>query len=152
MWEASSRSEIMINEYCFEPSPEDFDRTYKRLSNLDYTHENSVHDYLKFIKFGYSWASDHFSKDIRDGKLTRASAKEILNRMDPKKPIDYYRLLKYLGRSETEFDCISDKFRDPRVWWIKNGEWWRQTKDRGPGSYGHLFLPKEKQGKYQTYG
>ena len=111
-----------------------------------------MHHYLKFIKFGYGWASDHCSKDIRDGKLTRDSAIEILNRMDPKEPIDYCRWLKYLDMSEARFDCIFDTFRDPRVWWIKNGEWWRQTIDGGPRSYGHVFLPKEKQGKYQNYG
>ena len=150
-WEASSHSEMMMNEYGFEPYPEDFDRTYKRLSNLDDMHENGVHDYLKFIKFGYGRASDHCSKDIRDGKLTRDSAIKIVNRMDPKKPSDLYRWLEYVEMSEAEFDYISDTFRDPRVWWIKDSEWWKHTIDGEPRSFGPVFLPKNEQGKYQNY-
>ena len=26
-----------------------------------------------------------------------------------------------------EFNIYSDKYRDPRVWYIKNGKWWKKT-------------------------
>jgi hypothetical protein len=28
--------------------------------------------------------------------------------------------------SEQEFDAIADTFRDPRVWWIEDGQWRKQ--------------------------
>ena len=34
----------------------EFERTYRRFSNLDDRYENGVHDYLKYIKFGYGRA------------------------------------------------------------------------------------------------
>ena len=51
-------------------------------------HENGVHDYLKYIKFGYGRYTDHASKDIRAGKLTRTDAIKLVNQMDPVKPKD----------------------------------------------------------------
>ena len=94
------------------------------MSNLDDMHENGIHDYMKYIKFGYGRATDHVCKDIRSGKLTRKKGIEIVRRMDPVKPKDLYRWLEYVGWSEKEFDEVADSFRDPRVWWKdKHGNW-----------------------------
>ena len=41
------------------------------MSNLDDIHENGLHDYLRFIKFGYGRTTDHASKDIKN-YLSRA--------------------------------------------------------------------------------
>ena len=48
------------------------------MSNLDDIHENGVHDYLKFIKFGYGRATDHCSKDIRAKLMKRSDAIKIV--------------------------------------------------------------------------
>ena len=50
---------------------------------------------------------------------------------------------------ENEFFRIADTFRDPRVWWIKDGEWWKDTLWGEPAAYGAVHLPKEDQGKYE---
>jgi len=123
-WEANEHGKLMIEKYGFKPSPVPFDRTYRRMSNLDDMHENGIHDYMKYIKFGYGRATDHCCKDIRAGKMTRNEAIEIVRQMDSKKPGDLKRWLEYVGMSEQEFDCVADTFRDPRVW-KKNekGEW-----------------------------
>jgi N-acetyl sugar amidotransferase len=130
-WEANEQTELMVNEWGFEPSPEPFERTYRRMSNLDDMHENGAHDYLKYVKFGYGRGTDHACKDIRAGKLTREEGVEMVRRYDPVKPMkDLTRWLEYVGMSEQEFDEIADTFRDPRVWvkdsggeWIKDNIW-----------------------------
>ena len=58
-WEANQHIKLVTERYGFEVSNEPFDRTYRTMSNLDDMHENGVHDYLKFIKFGYGRATDH---------------------------------------------------------------------------------------------
>ena len=50
-------------------------------------HENGVHDYLKYIKFGYGRATDHASKDIRSGKITRDKAIKLVKKYDHIKPL-----------------------------------------------------------------
>jgi N-acetyl sugar amidotransferase len=66
-WEANEHIKLVTERYGFEVSHEPFDRTYRTMSNLDDMHENGVHDYLKYIKFGYGRATDHTCKDIRAG-------------------------------------------------------------------------------------
>jgi N-acetyl sugar amidotransferase len=130
-WEANSQTEQMVNDWGFEESPEPFERTYRTMSNLDDMHENGIHDYLKYVKFGYGRGTDHSSKDIRAGKMTREEGIEMVRRYDHVKPRkDLERWLDYVGMSEEEFDETADTFRDPRVWvrddsgaWIKDSIW-----------------------------
>lgn len=123
-WETNRQTELM-KQWGFKESPEPFERTYRRMSNLDDMHENGAHDYLKFVKFGYGRASDHASKDIRAGVMTREEGIEMVRRYDHVKPMkDLVRWFEYTGIPEEEFDRVADTFRDPRVW-VKNeqGEW-----------------------------
>ena len=126
-WEANEHIKLVRERYGFEIGETPFDRTYRTMSNLDDMHENGVHDYLKYIKFGYGRATDHACKDIRAGLMERAEAIDIVNRYDPVKPNDLKRWLDYVGMTEKEFDHIADTFRDPRVWWMENGAWLRQN-------------------------
>ncbi|MGD1904631.1 MAG: N-acetyl sugar amidotransferase [Leptolyngbyaceae cyanobacterium] len=122
-WEANEHIKLVTERYGFEVSHEPFDRTYRTMSNLDDMHENGVHDYLKYIKFGYGRATDHTCKDIRAGLMSREKAINLVNHYDPIKPKDLQRWLSYVDMTESEFDRIADTFRDPRVWRMEAGEW-----------------------------
>jgi len=124
-WDANRHVELMIEKYGFELPKEPFDRTYRRMSNLDDMHENGAHDYLKYIKFGYGRCTDHVCKDIRAGLLTRDEGIELVKRYDHVRPKDLDRWLDYVGMDADRFDLLADTFRDPRVWWMENGEWKR---------------------------
>ena len=116
-WEANAQTELMVREWGFEESPEPFERTYRRMSNLDDMHENGIHDYLKFVKFGYGRGTDHACKDIRAGQDDARRGDRDGRRYDHVKPRrDLERWLDYVGMTEDEFDAIADAFRDPRVW------------------------------------
>lgn len=123
-WEADRHGPLMQKLYGFKEAAEPFERTYRTLSNLDDMHENGIHDYLKYIKFGYGRATDHVCKDIRAGLLTREQGIAIVRQRDHIKSKDLSRWLAYVGWTEEKFDQIADTFRDPRVW-VKNekGEW-----------------------------
>lgn len=122
-WEANEHVRMVQEKYGFELNDEPFDRTYRRMSNLDDMHENGVHDYLKFVKFGYGRCTDHVSKDIRAGLMTVEEGIELIRRYDHVKPRDLARWIDYVGITEQEFDAIGDTFRDPRVWRHRNGRW-----------------------------
>lgn len=125
-WKPSEHTKLVTETYQFESRSVPFDRTYRLSSNLDDMHENGVHDYLKYIKFGYGRATDHTSKDIRDGNMTRSQAIELVQRLDHIKPSDLERWLDYVGIDEVTFDKICDTFRDPRVWRYSQGAWRRK--------------------------
>lgn len=123
-WDANKQTDFVIKNYGFKTSDEPFERTYRKMSNLDDMHENGIHDYLKYIKFGYGRASDHASKDIRLGVMTREKGIEEIRNRDHIKSKDLYRWLEYVDMTEEEFDRVCDTFRDPNVWWQdEEGNW-----------------------------
>jgi N-acetyl sugar amidotransferase len=137
-WDANDHSKFVMDEYDWKPAQQPFERTYRMMSNLDDMHENGVHDYLKFVKLGYGRGTDHASKDIRSGKMTRDEGIEVVRKYDAVKPYrDLNRFLDYVGMSEEDFDYIADGFRDSRVWRVENDEWvkdniWGEASSYGP--------------------
>jgi N-acetyl sugar amidotransferase len=122
-WDANKHGKMM-EEWGFETLKEPYSRTYRRMSALDDQHEPGIHDYLKYIKFGYGRGTDHPCKDTRLKYLTRPQAIQCVKKYDDIKPKDLKRWLAYTGTTEEEFDAVCDRFRDPSVWWIdKNGHW-----------------------------
>ena len=135
----------MVEEkYGWKKSTQKFERTYRMFSNLDDRYENGVHDLLKFIKFGYGRCSDHASKDIRTGYISRDQGIEYVKQYDHVVSKDLYHWLDYVNMSENEFWKTADTFRDPRVWWIKNGEWYKDNISGGPSSFGNVYLNKKQ--------
>jgi N-acetyl sugar amidotransferase len=145
-WDPNKHAPEMRDKYGFEFARQPFERTYRTMSNLDDMHENGIHDYMKFIKFGYGRATDHASKDIRTGYLSRDEGVEMVRQYDHVKPRrDLERWLAYVDMTEEEFDKIADTFRDPRVWWIKEGQWWKENVWGGASSYGRVCLTDQTQ-------
>ena len=129
-WDPNEHTKIIIEKYGWEPSSIPFERTYRTMSNLDDRYENGAHDYLKFIKFGYGRGTDHASKDIRSGLMTREEGVEMVRKYDHVKSSDINFWLEYVGRSEEWFDKVADTFRSPKVWrknsrgiWKKRNIW-----------------------------
>lgn len=139
-WSPNEHTARMREEFGFEIASEPFERTYRRISNLDDMHENGVHDYLKFVKLGYGRTTDHASKDIREGLLTREEGIELVRQMDSVRPVrDLARWLDYTGVAEEEFDLTAERYRDPRVWWIEEGKWWKMNVWGDEMSYGPVL-------------
>ena len=126
-WDPVKNTELMIEKYGFQVSETHFERTYRTMSNLDDIHENGIHDYLKYVKFGYGRCTDHASKDIRSKNISRSQAIGLINKHDPIKPNDIYRWLEYTGMTMEEFDSIADTFRDPAIWGHDGSNWIKST-------------------------
>lgn len=129
-WKQHEHTQLMVDLYGFEFYPHPFDRTYSRDANLNNIHDNGIHDFMKFVKFGYGRVHDHVSRDIRNGLMTREEGVELCRQYEAVEPGDMPRWLDYVGMTRTEFWEIADTFRDPRVWvkneyghWIKESVW-----------------------------
>ena len=148
-WDPDWHSKMVQEKYGFMPRKEPFQRTYRNFSNLDDRYENGAHDLLKFIKFGYGRASDHASKDIRNGYMTREQGIEMVKKHDHVVSDDLYYWLNYVGMEEEEFWKIADTFRDPRVWRIADGQWVKDNLWGGSSAYGKVSLGKEQIKEFQ---
>jgi N-acetyl sugar amidotransferase len=151
-WDPYKHTKQMEDLYGWRPSQTPFERTFRMASNLDDRYENGIHDLLKFVKFGYGRASDHASKDIRTGYMTREQGVEAVRKMDHVVSTDLAYWLDYVSMSEDEFWATADKFRDPRVWWIQDGQWWKDNIWGEPSAYGSVNLPFVAQEKYKRVG
>ncbi|MEQ8191696.1 MAG: N-acetyl sugar amidotransferase [Candidatus Eremiobacterota bacterium] len=149
-WDPNWHSRMVQEKYGWQTSVQPFERTYRRMSNLDDRYENGVHDLLKFIKFGYGRASDHASKDIRTGYMKRDEGIEMVRKYDSVVSSDLYYWLDYVDMTEEEFWEVADTFRDPRVWWIQDGQWWKDNIWGEPSAYGMVHIKDpEKLRRYQ---
>jgi N-acetyl sugar amidotransferase len=147
-WDPNLHTEMLKEKYGWKPSNKDFQRTYRKMSNLDDRYENGVHDLLKFVKFGYGRCSDHASKDIRTGYINRNQGIEYVKVYDHVISDDLYHWLEYVEMSENEFWETADKFRDPEIWWIENNEWCKENIWGSYSKYGEVHLNKKDRKKY----
>ena len=92
-------------------------------SNLDDMHENGLHDWLKYLKFGYGRGTDHATKDIRAGILDRDQGLELARYHDSQFPEDFDRWVRMTGLSDREFFTIANSFRSEAIWKYLNGAW-----------------------------
>lgn len=89
--------------------------TYTNYENLDGKFVG-VHDYLKFLKFGFGRATDHASIDIRNERIERDEAIELVRRYEGKVPRRYLEeYLEFVGMSEEEFYETLDAFTNKAI-------------------------------------
>lgn len=79
-WDARQQVEV-IKRVGFQTKGSPVEGTYTDYENLDDAIV-SVHDYLKYVKFGFGRATDHACIDIRNGRLTREEAIDLVRLYD----------------------------------------------------------------------
>jgi N-acetyl sugar amidotransferase len=89
--------------------------TYTNYENLDGKFVG-VHDYLKFLKFGFGRATDHASIDIRNERVSRDEAIELVRNYEGKVPRRYLEeYLEFVGMTEDEFYETLDAFTNKAI-------------------------------------
>ncbi len=92
--------------------------------NLD-NHQTGIHDYFKFLKFGFGRATDLACLHIRRGRLTRQDGLDAVRRLDGLFPWEYLGkpladILAPLGMGVDEFIRICDKFTNKKIF-VRDG-------------------------------
>ena len=87
--------------------------------NLD-NYQTGIHDYFKFLKFGFGRATDLACLHIRRGRLTRQDGMDAVQRLDGKFPWEYLGksladILRPLEMSVPEFVSLCDKFTNKKI-------------------------------------
>jgi N-acetyl sugar amidotransferase len=85
----------------------------------------SVHHFLKWYKFGFTRLFDNLSLEIRNNRLSRADAVEIIRKIGDDTPRkDIQSLCKFLEISEERFWEIIEPFRNLNIW-ERNQQTWQ---------------------------
>lgn len=109
-----------------------------------------VRDYIKYLKRGYSRVTQMTALDLRNGRIEKNEAEEMISEFEGRRPPSLDLFLEYLGISEVEFNQIVSRtivppFKPdfesiesaPKTWDFEN--WYREPQgDRGiPRKAGH---------------
>ena len=100
----------IVEKLGFSRNPEPKEGTYTDWENLD-TKYTGMHDYFKWIKYGFSRATDHASIDIRAGRITRQEGLKLVKEYEGRIPEKYFQdFLTDMQITRDEFYKIVDKF------------------------------------------
>lgn len=112
-WDARKQLEVIKKNGFSIKEDGPIEGTYTNYENLD---EKLVglHDYLKYVKYGFGRATDHVGIDIRNKRISRQEGVKLVKEFDGKYPsYGISEFIKYSGMSKEEIDSIIDSFTNP---------------------------------------
>lgn len=121
-WDTKKQHELMINKYGYESNAQQ--RTFDCYNDVDCSHYSALHDYIKFIKFGYGKVTDHACREIRLKRLTREEGIALVQKYSDIAPNGVDLFAKWLDLSEQEILGHVDKFRDAKIWTKDSQDSW----------------------------
>jgi len=110
---------LVAQAYGFEVSSKATLGSMVGYENLD-NYQTAIHEYFKFLKFGFGRATDHACLHIRRGRISREIGLEIVKRNDGKFPWEYLGksledILEPLELTVNQFIKICDKFTNKKI-------------------------------------
>ena len=117
----SSQKNLKIAQsYGFKSLKKPGEGTFRNFVGID-EKINRIHQYLKYLKFGYGRATDHACEDIRNNKINRNDAKKLVLKYDRKPISSYYYndFNKFIGISRNTFFKTLKKFSNKKLFKIK---------------------------------
>ena len=117
-WDGFSNA-LIAQARGFRTYPQCVEGSMVNYENLDNAH-TGIHDYFKFLKFGFGRATDLACMHLRRGRLTRADAIDAVLRHDGKFPWTYVevpiqKVLEEINMSLEEFIQVCDRFTNKKL-------------------------------------
>lgn len=122
-WDPQECYYYAVDNTGFMPSYERSIGTYSRYTEID---DKIVpfHFYMTFIKFGIGRATYDSAQEVRNEKITRDEALNLVAKFDGEFPEKYLaEFCEYINISPDDFYKIVDSFRSPHLWVSSNGKW-----------------------------
>ncbi len=125
-WDPKAQHEAMIRTHGYRSAA--FAGTFDCYDHVDCYNFMGLHDRLKLYKHGYSKVTDHATREIRHGRLTRDEAVALV-RLHERAPLQFAdKFCRWLGVDEAALDFVLDQHRHPA--------WWTRDADRAWAFYG----------------
>jgi N-acetyl sugar amidotransferase len=113
-WDPIAQHQLMVKTYNYSSS--NFSRTFDKFDHTDCYNYMDLHDYLKLLKHGYSKVTDHASREIRHGRITRVQGLNLVKRYEIN-PVQFDNFFcEWLGVNNRSLKFILDQNRNPLYW------------------------------------
>ena len=113
-WDQKAQHEMMMQSHGYMTAR--FPRTFDCYDFVDCFNYMDVHDQLKLYKHGYSKVTDHASREIRHGRLTRDEGLALV-RAHEQAPLQYVtQFCDWLGMTVSSLQFMMDQQRNPEFW------------------------------------
>jgi N-acetyl sugar amidotransferase len=117
-WDGYSNA-LLAQAHGFHSFPTTIEGSIVNYENLD-NYQTGIHDYFKFLKFGFGRASDIACLHLRRGRITREDAIDIVEKHDGKFPWTYLgkpieEILEPLEMSLDDFIKTCDRFTNKKI-------------------------------------
>ena len=97
--------------------------TYSKYSSID-DKIDDFHWFTTFIKFGIGRATYDSYQEVRNNKITREEAVNLVRKFDSEFPQRYFQdFLDYININASSFWKIIDSNRSPHLWKKKKNNW-----------------------------
>lgn len=118
------RNAIIAENYGFQTHDGIVEGSAVNYENVDNC-QTGIHDYFKFLKFGFGRATDIVSLYIRRGRMTREEGLKIVKMHDGQYPRTYLgkpleEILEKIDMDVAEFDKICDRFTNKKIFKLDN--------------------------------
>lgn len=122
-WDTKRQHEDMIKLYGYETSLQT--RTFDTYNDVDCYNYSDVHDYIKFLKFGYGKVTDHATREIRLKRISREDGIALVEKYQNIKPKNLDLILNWLKITENGLYFYVNQRRDRSIWSQspKNNKW-----------------------------
>ena len=110
---------LTAQAFGFETYHKPVEGSLVNYENLDNA-QTGIHDYFKFLKYGFGRATDLACMHVRRGRLSREDAVRLVRMHDGKFPTVYLgvtldEILKDIGMTRDEFVAVCDRFTNRKL-------------------------------------
>ena len=113
-WDSQKQIEKAIDKFGYETISQE--RTFNNYESIYCWNNAGVHDYIKFLKYGYGKVTDHACRDIRLKRISREQGIKLVEKFQNIEPDTLNKFLEWVNLSKEEFMKSINSFRDKRAW------------------------------------
>jgi hypothetical protein len=122
-WDPKAQHEKMIREFDYKSSS--FGRTFDCYDHVDCFNFMDLHDVLKLYKHGYSKVTDHASREIRFGRLTRNEGLALVEKYEHIPPEFDNLFCEWIGIKRQSLQFLMNQHRADKYWKKLEPDQWR---------------------------
>jgi len=139
-WDPKAQHEQMMSHYGYRTAQ--FSRTFDCYDHVDCFNFMDLHDQLKLYKHGYSKVTDHASREIRHGRISREQGLALVRRHENAPLQHASKFCDWLGVDFRALNFMLDQHRNSRFWTQTEPGVWHfspfEVSQAGPGD-GRFF-------------